>query len=158
MPNQSNGSERAMTSYRVDFMNEFARNSRVHKVCQRSIVVGSARSPEQAGEAAKTDFARLEGICDWRIHAATIEVVPIKDDGVSDINAPALDPSSGGNQRFRGHKNAEKLCSGTGRVAGIGFDRVNALSVQKPDGNQLSNCVNPNDVFCSRKFATHKRS
>jgi hypothetical protein len=52
----------AMPSYRVDFMNEFARNSQVHKVCQRSIVVRSARSPEQAGEAAKTDFARLEGI------------------------------------------------------------------------------------------------
>ena len=49
-----------MTSYRVDFMNEFARNRRVHKVCQRSIIVRSACSPEQAGEAAKAHFARLE--------------------------------------------------------------------------------------------------
>jgi hypothetical protein len=96
MPNHSNESERAMTSYRVDFMNEFARNRRVHKVCQRSIVVRSARSPEQAGEAAKTHFARLEGIRDWRIHAATVEVVPIEDDPVSDTNVPATDlPSSG---------------------------------------------------------------
>jgi hypothetical protein len=68
-----------MTSYRVDFMNEFARNRRVHKVCQRSIVVRSACSPEQAAETAKTHFARLEGIRDWRIHAATIEVVPVED-------------------------------------------------------------------------------
>ncbi len=84
-----------MPSYRVDFMNEFARNSQVHKVCQRSIVVRSARSPEQAGEAAKTDFARFEGICNWRIHAATIQVVPIKNDRISDINAPVLDLPSG---------------------------------------------------------------
>jgi hypothetical protein len=68
-----------MTSYRVDFMNEFARNRRVHKVCQRSIVVRSACCPEQAAETAKTHFARLEGIRDWRIHAATIEVVPVED-------------------------------------------------------------------------------
>jgi hypothetical protein len=80
-----------MTSYRVDFMNEFARNRRVHKVCQRSVVVRSARSPEQAGEAAKTLFATLEGIRDWRIHAAMIEVVPIEDDPVSDTGTPATD-------------------------------------------------------------------
>jgi hypothetical protein len=53
-----------MTSYRVNFMNEFARNRRVHKVCQRSIVVRSARSSEQAAEAAKAHFAKLEGIRD----------------------------------------------------------------------------------------------
>jgi hypothetical protein len=85
-----------MTSYRVDFMNEFARNRRVHKVCQRSIVVRSARSPEQAGETAKTHFARLEGIRDWRMHAAMIEVVPIEDDRVSHTNVPATDLASGG--------------------------------------------------------------
>jgi hypothetical protein len=80
-----------MTSYRVDFMNEFARNRRVHKVCQRSIVVRSARSPEEAGETAKTYFARLERIRDWRIHAAMIEVVPIEDDRISHTTAPATD-------------------------------------------------------------------
>src|SRR5438874_1196169 len=96
MPNHSNGSERDMASYRVDFMNEFARNRRVHKVCQRSIVVRSARSPEQAGEAAKAHFARLEGIPDWRIHAAAIEVVPVEDDRVSGINVPVMDLVSGG--------------------------------------------------------------
>jgi hypothetical protein len=83
-----------MTSYRV----EFARNSRVHKVCQRSI----GAQPRTGGRSGKTDFARLEGICDWRIHAATIEVVPIKDDRVSDINAPALDPPSGGKPALSG--------------------------------------------------------
>lgn len=92
----------AMPSYRVDFMNEFARNRRVHKVCQRSIVVRSARSPEQAGEAAKTHFARLEGIRDWRIHAATFEVVPIEDDRVSGINVPAMDLPPGGKPAVSG--------------------------------------------------------
>jgi hypothetical protein len=141
-----------MTSYRVDFMNEFARNRRVHKVCQRSIVVRSASSPEQAGEAAKTHFARLEGIRDWRIHAATIEVVPIEDDRVSDINVPAMDLPSGENRRFRGQENAEKLCSSTGRVAGIGFRSGNPLGLsQKPDDHQLSNCANRNDVSLQQK-------
>lgn len=91
-----------MPSYRVDFMNEFARNRRVHKVCQRSIVVRSARSPEQAGEAAKTHFARLEGIRDWRIHAATFEVVPIEDDRVSGIDVPAMDLPPGGKPAVSG--------------------------------------------------------
>jgi hypothetical protein len=91
-----------MTSYRVDFMNEFARNTRIHKVCQCSIVVRSARSPEQAGEAAKTHFARLEGIRDWRIHAATIEVVPIEDNRVSEMNVPAIDLPSGGKPALSG--------------------------------------------------------
>jgi hypothetical protein len=47
----------AMTSYRADFMNEFARNRQVHKVCQRSIV-RSACGPEQVSVAAKTHFAK----------------------------------------------------------------------------------------------------
>jgi hypothetical protein len=91
-----------MTRYRVDFMNEFARNRRVPKVCQRSIVVRSACSPEQAGEAAKTHFATLEDIRDWRIHAATIEVVPVEDDRVSGIDVPAMDLPSGGNPAVSG--------------------------------------------------------
>jgi hypothetical protein len=91
-----------MTSYRVDFMNEFARNRRIHEVCQRSIVVRSAPSPEQAGETAKTHFARLEGIRDWRIHAATIEVVPIEDGRVCNTNGPATDLPPGGKSAVSG--------------------------------------------------------
>ncbi|MGC2201065.1 MAG: hypothetical protein WA633_13100 [Stellaceae bacterium] len=66
-----------MTSYRVDFINQFARYDKVYKVCQRSIVV-SAASREEATETAKKRFAELEGIRDWRIHAAMIEVVSIE--------------------------------------------------------------------------------
>jgi hypothetical protein len=64
-----------MPSYRVDFLNEFARGDRVHKVCQRSIFVGSAESPETARDVAIERFTELEGIRDWRIHAAIIEIV-----------------------------------------------------------------------------------
>jgi hypothetical protein len=42
--------------------------------CQRSIVIPSAPSAEQAAEEAKKQFAELEGIRDWKIHAALIEV------------------------------------------------------------------------------------
>jgi hypothetical protein len=66
-----------MPSYRVDFLNEFARGDRVHKVCQRSIFVGAAESPESARAAAIKRFAELENIPDWRIHAAIIEILPI---------------------------------------------------------------------------------
>jgi hypothetical protein len=118
-----------MSSYRVDFMNEFARNRRVHKVCQRSIVVRSARSPEQAAEAAKAHFARPEGIRDWRIHAATIEVVPFENDRASDINVPATDLPSGGKPAPSGQETAEKLCSGRRRVAGISLRSGKRLSL-----------------------------
>jgi len=63
-----------MPSYRVCFMNEFPRNDKLLHCCQRSIIVNSAPSDEQAVEAAKKQFAELEGIRDWKIHAAFIEV------------------------------------------------------------------------------------
>ena len=68
---------RPVASFRVDFINQFARHDKVYKVCQRSIVV-SAASREEATETANKRFAELEGIHDWRIHAAMIEVVPIE--------------------------------------------------------------------------------
>ena len=66
-----------MPSYRVCFINEIPRNERLFRCCQRSIVIRSARTPERAIEAAKKRFARLEGISDWKIHAALIELEPI---------------------------------------------------------------------------------
>jgi hypothetical protein len=69
----------AVPSFRVDFLNQFARNEKTLKVCQRSIVVGAAESAEVAVEIAKARFAELEGIADWRIHAAAIEVVPLQE-------------------------------------------------------------------------------
>ncbi len=66
-----------MPSYRVRFTNEIPRNERLFRCCQRSIIVRSARSPERAIAAAKKRFARREGISNWKIHAALIEVEPI---------------------------------------------------------------------------------
>ena len=66
-----------MPSYRVRFINEIPRNERLFRCCQRSIIVRSARTPERAIEAAKKRFARLEGISNWKIHAALTEIEPI---------------------------------------------------------------------------------
>jgi hypothetical protein len=66
-----------MPSYRVRFINEIPRNERLFRCCQRSIIIRSARTPERAIEAAKKRFARLEGISNWKIHAALIEAESI---------------------------------------------------------------------------------
>ncbi len=66
-----------MLSYRVCFINEIPRNDRLFRCCQRSVVIRSARSPERAIEAAKKRFERLEGIRDWKTHAALIEIEPV---------------------------------------------------------------------------------
>ena len=67
-----------MHSYRVCFINEIPRNEKLFRCCQRSIIIRSARTPERAVEAAKKRFTRLEGIRDWKIHAALIEIEPME--------------------------------------------------------------------------------
>jgi hypothetical protein len=66
-----------MPSYRVRFINEIPRNDKLFRCCQRSIVIRAAPSTEWAVEAAKQQFAKLEGITDWKIHAALIEAEPV---------------------------------------------------------------------------------
>jgi hypothetical protein len=66
-----------MPSYRVCFMNEIPRNDRLFRCCQRSIFIRSAPSAEWAVETAKQELAELEGIRDWKIHAALIEIEPV---------------------------------------------------------------------------------
>jgi len=66
-----------MPSYRVCFMNEIPRNDRLFRCCQRSILIRSAPNIERALEAAKQEFAELEGIRDWKIHATRIEIEPV---------------------------------------------------------------------------------
>ena len=63
-----------MPSYRVCFMNEVPRGDKLFRCWQRSIAIPSALNAEQAAEEAKKQFAELEGIRDWKIHAALIEV------------------------------------------------------------------------------------
>ena len=66
-----------MPTYRVCFMNEIPRNDKLFRCCQRSIIIRSAPSAERAVEAAKKQFAELEGIRDWKIHASLIETEAI---------------------------------------------------------------------------------
>jgi len=66
-----------MPSYRVCFINEIPRNEKLFRCCQRSMIIRSARTLERAIEAAKKRFARLEGISNWKIHAALIEIESI---------------------------------------------------------------------------------
>jgi hypothetical protein len=101
-----------MTSYRVDFMNNFARNRRVHKVCQRSIVVRSAVPNRRAKQQKRISLGsrafatggfmlRRSKWCRSKLIGFPIQM------GLPRICYRAE------NQRFRGRENAEKLCSGT---------------------------------------------
>jgi hypothetical protein len=67
-------------SYRVCFMNRFARGSNTTTACQRTVVIPSAASREAAIDAAKQRFAALEGIRDWQIHASFIEAGLLEED------------------------------------------------------------------------------
>ena len=66
-------------SYRVCFMNRFARGRNTITACQRSIVIPCAESREAAIEAAKQRFAELEGV-PWNLHASFIEAGLLEDD------------------------------------------------------------------------------
>jgi hypothetical protein len=79
----SHANSDAGRSYRVCFMNRFARGSNMITTCQRSIVIPSAESRESAIEAAKQRFAELEGIRDWQIHASFIEAGLLEDDAAA---------------------------------------------------------------------------
>jgi hypothetical protein len=81
---------RKMPDYRVRFSNEIPRNERLFRCCQRSIIIRSASSAERAVEAAKRQFAELEGIRDWKIHAARIELEPIDIAGEPDTPSKLL--------------------------------------------------------------------
>jgi len=89
-----------MPSYRICFMNEIPRNDRLFRCCQRSILIRSAPSAEWAVEAAKRQFAELEGIRDWKIHAALIEIEPV------DLEAEPETPSHIATPRSNARKNA----------------------------------------------------
>jgi hypothetical protein len=84
---------RQMSSYCVSFINEIPRNEKLFRCCQRSIVIRSARTSERAIEAAKKKFARLEGIRDWKIHAALIEIESIKIEAELEAKLPDGTPA-----------------------------------------------------------------
>ena len=70
LPPPTNGSG----GYRVCFLNQFAQGPKVITACQRSIVIPSATTREDAVEQAKKRFTELEGVPDWHLHATMIEV------------------------------------------------------------------------------------
>jgi hypothetical protein len=73
--------------YRVCFFNRFARGRQTVTACQRTIVVRGAESREAAVEAAKQQFAEIEGIPDWHIHASMIEAGLLADDATDQERA-----------------------------------------------------------------------
>jgi hypothetical protein len=60
-------------------------------------VIRAAPSPEWAVEAAKQQFAKLEGISDWKIHAALIEAEPV------DLEAEPETPPPASSREPAGH-------------------------------------------------------
>ena len=103
----------SMPSYRICFFNEIPRNHQLFRCCQRSIEIRVARTPERAIEAAKKRFARLEGIRDWKLHAAFIEIESIEfwaePESRRDISA-----GSGGRED-EGRQHAPGFAGNTGR-------------------------------------------
>jgi hypothetical protein len=70
----------AMGTYRVRFFKMVSSHGKTVNVCQRSIDIRSAPSPDRAVQAAKQRFAHLENITEWFLHADYLEV-----DGLPDI-------------------------------------------------------------------------
>jgi len=63
-----------MERYRVCFFKNLINSyGKPFDVCQRSIVIHSARNQERAIKAAQARFARLEHIGDWTLHADKVE-------------------------------------------------------------------------------------
>jgi hypothetical protein len=90
-------------SYRVCFMNRFARGRNTITACQRSIVIPAAGSREAAIEAAKRQFAELEGIRDWNLHAMFIEAGLLEDGDSAGCESQQQCPAEhGGREEGRG--------------------------------------------------------
>ena len=103
-----------MPSYRVCFINEIPRNHKLFRCCQRSIVIPSAPSTEWAIEAAKQQFAELEGISDWRIHAALIETEPVDLEAEPETPSPSASCDPAGKPL-----SARRRAGGVDRVPGL---------------------------------------
>jgi hypothetical protein len=106
----------SMPSYRICFINEIPRNQQLFRCCQRSIEIRVARTPERAIEAAKKRFARLEGIRDWKLHAAFIEVEAIEAIDIEPRPERRAEISAGSSGREHvGRQRASGLAGNTAR-------------------------------------------
>ena len=77
----------AAGTYRVRFFKAVTCHGRTVNVCQRSIDIRSAPSPDQAVEAAKQSFARLENVAEWFLHADYVEVDALPTIAFDELNA-----------------------------------------------------------------------
>lgn len=69
-----------MTAYRVSFFNDLLNSyGTAARICQRTIEIRRARSPDRALEAAKRRFARAEKVCHWDLRARLFEVQAVPD-------------------------------------------------------------------------------
>ena len=67
-----------MPSYRVSFINQIPRAEKLFRCYQRSIIIDPRAAPKERSRLQRKRFARLEGIGDWKIHTALIEIEPIE--------------------------------------------------------------------------------
>ena len=82
-----------MDSYRVCFLKNLINSyGKTFDVCQRSIVIRSARNQERAIKAAQARFARMEHIGDWTLHADKVEAEILPNEAA---HAPAAAKSRG---------------------------------------------------------------
>ena len=89
-----------MTSFRVSFFKNLSSSyGKPFKVCQRSMVIHSARSRARAIEAARAQFVRLERIDDWTLRADAVEA-EVEPNETAGIPVPAdLAPDISGHCR-----------------------------------------------------------
>src|SRR5215470_9459157 len=107
-----------MRSYRVCFMNEIPRNDKLFRCCQRSVIVRSAPSADWAIDAAKQQFAQLEGIRDWKIHAGLIEVEAIDSEiELEGLSGKATPKSHKQTMQNRAHKATERTPDALGGLS-----------------------------------------
>jgi hypothetical protein len=88
-----------MDRYRVRFFKTVSSHGKTVNVCQRSIDIRSAPSPDQAVEVAKERFACLENVPDWLLHADYVEV-----DGLCAIASDELNAEDNRRRHRRGSK------------------------------------------------------
>lgn len=67
-----------MGAYRVTFLRTLTNSyGTPFLACQRSVDIGSARTADDAIEAAKRCFEQMEGVADWALQADTFEIAVV---------------------------------------------------------------------------------
>ena len=79
-----------MSIYRVKFFKTLPNSyGKMFEVCQRTVDILSASSPDSAVKRAKRRFEQCENISDWRIHADYFQVDVLPTSTPDDVRAAA---------------------------------------------------------------------